>query len=287
MGIIITPKKTTTIVPSPENRLNGPDTPGFMGGPDPSLWKDVPVTLTRRCVCMGIWGATDTGRSTLALTAPGPIAYFSAQEKTEGLIQDRKRTTEVYEHIFNTVFRGSPDEIAAQATESFAGIERAMLDAWRWARSIIFDTSTDGWVLCQLSEFGTMDRAERDDKANKKGQLAFTGLNLKWESMLKQFRVEADLHNRTNLIWIAKTAPVYEGPKDTGKLKRAGQKNDSYMADVILRTRVEQAPSNRFTATIEKPWYGGHARGMVVDGEDLNFPSIMAMITSTDREEWE
>lgn len=283
MGIIVTKKQDPK--PAASSVVHSSSSPPS-DGPDPSLWKDVPVTLTRRCVCMGIWGGTDTGRSTLALTAPGPIAYFSAQEKTEGLIQDRKRTTEVYEHIFNTVFRGTPDEIASQASESFAGIERAMLDAWRWARSIIFDTSTDGWVLCQLSEFGTMDRAERDDKANKKGQLAFTGLNLKWESMLKQFRVEADLYNRTNLIWIAKTAPVYDGPKDTGRLKRAGQKNDSYMADVVLRTRVEQT-TNRFTATIEKPWYGGHARGMVVDGDDLNFASIMAMITSTDRGEWE
>ena len=34
------------------------------------LWEDAPYDFTRRCVCMEVYGDTDTGRSTLALTVP-------------------------------------------------------------------------------------------------------------------------------------------------------------------------------------------------------------------------
>ncbi len=57
---------------------------GNFGKPE---WEDAPTEFTRRSVVLEIYGDTGTGRTTLALTAPGTIAVLHAAEKLEGLFQ--------------------------------------------------------------------------------------------------------------------------------------------------------------------------------------------------------
>lgn len=268
-------------------RLNKPESTG-------SLWEEAPTEFDLRHVCMEIYGPTDTGRSTLALTAPGPIAYFHAHEKIAGLFEKFTRTGKmIRHHKFGGVFRGSPDDIQAQAMVSVDRFEKALTDAYSWARSIVIDTHTELWEIYQLARLGTMVRNDRNEKDNKMGQLVYTEINNRWLSMLKEFRVQQPTSNKpflTNLIIIGQTKDEYKKNKITGKTEStglavsAGQKKVPFFCDVRVRTDYKKR-ENEFTATIEKPWWNNDVRNMEL--ENSSFSQIMSLITETDESEWE
>jgi hypothetical protein len=255
---------------------------------------------------MEIAGPTDTGRTTLALTAPGPIAYIHSLEKWEGLIQDRIKHTQIRMRSFRDSFQGNPDQVQIEAAKDVSMVERAVFDAYNWARTIIIDTHTSLWVTYQLAELGSMVREDRDSASNKKGQLIYTKINNQWQAMLKEFSVRADnptQPNPTNLIIIGQVGEEYRGNKATGRMVSKGQKGVGYACDVRVRTFREVdgssplagvaspligasssssllsrpdpdedinagALESEFMCVVEKPWYNNDVRGM-------QFPNVI------------
>ncbi len=275
----------------PERSPHSPDSSSLS-----DLWEDVLTQSTRRSVCMEINGDTDTGKSTLALTAPGPIAYIHAYEKLEGIIQSARRSKDIKACKFGGMFRGDAEEVQVSASMSVERLERAISDAYKWARTIILDTHTESWTVYQLARLGSLTRAERSTKDNKRGQLVYTEINNRWNTMLKEFRIrqENPLQSQpTNLILIGQTKDEYRKSQvtgqheATGKTIRAGQKGVGYFCDLIVRTSYDKK-AREFKATIEKPWYNNDMRGFVVSQESglLSFPGILGLVTETDSEEW-
>lgn len=79
-------------------------------------WEQAPTLFTKRSgVIMEIWGPTMTGRTTLALTAPGPIALISFHEKIDGVVQAAKGAGKESRDIrifkAGKIFRGTPQQI--------------------------------------------------------------------------------------------------------------------------------------------------------------------------------
>jgi hypothetical protein len=246
-----------------------------------SVWEDAPTQFTRRCVFMLIYGDTGTGRTTLALTAPGPIGLVHTSEKIEGIIQPFAREKVIRCVNFGGVFSGTPQEIANQADP----IWRRMYGAWTnamddWARTVIMDTDTEGWEILRLARFGELNPQGRTDHL-------YGPVNAEWRSMFKRFRQQ----NRCNVIAIGQTKDEYrevtKGGKKTsdrtGNTIRAGQKEIPYSADVVIRCSKDDGD---FHATIEKGWFNAHTEGMTLDNEDMRFPYIMSLITETDESEW-
>lgn len=260
-------------------------------------WEEVSTEFTIRSVALGIYGDTDTGRTTLALSAPGPIAYVHAYEKVDGLINRMRQEKLIRQHKFGDVMRGNLDEIQSIAEEEMTKLETAISQAYSWARSIVMDTETAAWELAQLARLGTMTFAERDSKDQKKGQLVYQEINNRWHSILSEYRIQRDTaitegRIPTNLIIISKTKEEYKksklSPGDarssaTGKTIRAGQKNTAFFCDVMIRTYCE---NQRFTAIVEKPWWNNAFREVEFSDELLNFPEIMGLITETSSDEW-
>lgn len=262
------------------------------GAPVSATWDKVETKLTRRCVICEIYGDTDSGRSTLALTAPGPIAYLHAYEKIEGLVQRAALTgKDIRTAAFGGSFRGTADEIMAQANRQADIAETLLYGAFDWARTIIVDTHNDLWEVMQLARLGSLTREGRNANDNRMGQLVYAEINNRWRAMFKKAKVMAETENRTSLILIGKTKVEYgkneRGQSEaTGRTVRSGQKDTPYDCDVILRTR--RSRKNVFSATIEKPWYSNLVRDMVIEEDSglLSFPAIMGLITDTDASEW-
>jgi len=266
--------------------------------PDLTLWEDAPLELTRRCVMMWIAGDSDTGRTTLAFTAPGPIAYIHAFEKHEGILQRRAQECTVRAHAFRESFPGTADEVQQAAHAEMIGVERRISDAYTWARTIIVDTDSALWTLCQIARLGSMNRAERSETDRKKGQLIYQEINNRWQNMVKEFNYRADNPGNpstTNLIFIGGIAEEYKGDKATGRTIIKGQKNLFKSCDVVVRTAytmsvpvIGQPPTTTYFATIEKPWYEASARGVQVRSDEgtLSFAGIMTCITG-DPDKWE
>lgn len=255
------------------------------------LWEDVSTEFTSRSVAMMIYGDTDTGRSTLALTAPGPIAYIHSYEKVDGLINESARLKLIRASKFGGDLRGPSERVQELAEIQVRKMEAAISDAYKWARSIIIDTESKAWEIHQLARLGSLERADNSltEKEKKKGQLIYQGINNRWTSMLQEYKVRAEnpLQDKpTNLILICKTVDEYEGNKATGRTVYKAQKETPFFADVRLRTRVK---ISQFSVTVEKPWWNADMRGFefVGDKKVLTIPNIMSLITQTDKSEWE
>lgn len=193
--------------------------------------------------------------------------------------------------------RGNTDTVMALAETQVARLEKALDDAYTWARSIIIDNHPEIWQMFQLARLGSMNRDDRNKDDNKKGQLVYGEMNARWHSIFKQCRMNAAKSNRTNLIIIGKLDDEWVGPNRTNKRIPKGHKDNLTLCDIRLRTKCELVvppgsprgtmPESVFTATIEKPWFNGELRGFEVPQLMLTFSSVMSLITSTPASEWE
>jgi hypothetical protein len=238
----------------------------------PTVWESAPTALTRRHTFLQIYGDTGTGRTSLALTAPGPIALIHASEKLEGIVQRYTPDKEIQLYNFGGVFRGTQDDIAEQANEALIRMKAAWFDAMSWARTVILDTGTEAWELLRLARFGT---------TSPKGKVSYLygPVNAEWKSMFKGFRYQ----ERANFVIINQIREKYRNDKPTGRMEPAVQKDTPYMADVIVRLSKDRGT---FTATIEKGWYNAHVEGLDIEDEMIDFATIMGLVTETDPEEW-
>lgn len=280
---------TTRESPSPPRVIKPASSPNFSVG-DKFVWEEVSTEFTARAVAKCIYGDYDTGKTTLALSAPGPIAFFHAYEKVGGLLQYVRRSKDIRVHKFGGPMEGNPDKVQRLAEEEIKLFEAGLDSAYSWARSIVIDQETRLWELYQLSRLGSMVRAERDEKDNKKGQLIYQEINNRWTSMLMKYRVNLeakDMSNskrpKTNLVIISRTKDEYKGPSATGRTVRAGQKDTGSFCDVVVRTRRK----DEFSVTIEKPWNNNSMRGVELSQDMMRFSEIMSMVTETSSEEWE
>ena len=235
---------------------------------------------------MHVYGDTGTGRSTLALTAPGPIGFAHTAEKIDGIIQRAAREKVVRVINFGGSFGGSPQDISNQAHPVWERMKRGWFDAIdNWARTTIMDTDTEGWEILRLARFGELNPQGRTDAL-------YGPVNAEWRTMFKYFRKQ----ERCNVISIGQTKDEYRemvrnGKKSserTGHTIRAGQKEIPVMADVVIRTgKYIDNNGIHFTATVEKGWWNAFTEGMTFEDEDIRFSRIMALITETDESEWE
>ncbi len=245
-------------------------------------WSKVTPEIERKCVLMNIYGDTGTGRTTLALTAPGPIAFiYSSLEKVEGILQ-RFADKDVRKIDFGGYGReGSQKEIAEAADEHWRLLKAAWGDAFGWARTIVLDTHTEAWELIRLARFGGLKPSGGRVDAN------YGPVNAEWRGLFRQQRTQSDV----NVIVIGQTKDEYtSAPKGkmgqrTGLTIQAGQKEIPFMADAIVRT--SRGVDGLFKGVVEKGWYNAYCEGMELEDEESTFAGYMEFVSDFDRRKWE
>lgn len=261
-------------------------------------WEQAPTLFTKRSgVIMEIWGPTMTGRTTLALTAPGPIALISFHEKIDGVVQAAKSAGKGLRDIrifkAGKIFRGTPQQIQSDAWEAMCAYEAAYYDAFNWARTVIVDTHPEAWYLERLAEFGA-DRPVKNPETGKVGRIEqnWAGINNRWMSMLNKARSQdGDDFSQTNVIFIGQVEDEWkdgEGGigKKTGRLVRTSTKASDQVllkSDISVRTDKHRGD---FISTIYKGWWNASSEDMELRNEMSNFGMIMGLVTETDPDEW-
>ena len=244
-------------------------------------WQDAPTEITRRVVHMDIIGPEGSGKSRLALTAPGPMAYINSDEKIEGVVQPFARQKRIRIATYGFIASGDRQDDVNRASAVWGKVKGWMRDSVNWARTTVFDTGTEGWEMCRLANFG-----ELNPKGNRMDAL-YGPVNAEFRGVFKQFR----LQETANLITLHQVKDHYiDKVKDgrqvsinTGTTKRAGFKEFGYMADVVVRMNKVDGV---FTATIEKGWYNATVEGLTLENDDIRFSLIMSLITGLDESEW-
>lgn len=248
-------------------------------------WIDAPTKLVSKCVFMEVYGDTGTGRTWLALTAPGPIAYLNAAEKWEGVLQAAARIKKIrYVDFAQQANRGPGKKrnraaIAKDASVNWYRLRDAWYDSFSWARTIVVDTHTDAWELLRITRFGGLTPETGRVDAN------YGPVNAEWLSMWKYFKSQ----NETNVIMIGQTKPEYTGGgkgkmgQATGLTVAAGQRNIPIMCDVRVRTNKDILnPAAGFSAEIIKGWYNAQSEGEELWNEDCTFSAVMGLVTGNE-----
>jgi hypothetical protein len=237
-------------------------------------WQKADTKLTRNCVFISLSGPTGSGRTSFALSAPGPIALIHASEKLEGVVQKQAGDKDINLFDFGVTLSGGPNERAKQAAEVLEATKEAWTDAFSWARTIVLDTHTEFWELLRYARFGTL---------TPKGHVGnlYTPVNAEMSSFLKEFRGQ----NSTNIIAIGHEREKYRNDRPTGKMEQAGHKFVPYYSDVIIHTG-RNVKTGSFEAEILKGWWNAHVESLEFEDEDISFSYLMSLVTETDEETW-
>lgn len=246
-------------------------------------WEDAPTEFTKRSgVITEIWGPTGSGRTHLALTAPGPIAYIYFHEKMDGVIQKFAKQKTIRCIKAGGAFRGDEKEIQSAAWEAMEAYEAAYYDSFSWARTTILDTHNEAWYLERLAEFGAPKPSKgRVDKN-------YAAINNRWMSMLNMARTQ----ERTNVILVGQVEDEWKDTPDgfgkrTGKEVRVSttaSKQVLLKSDVSVRTDKK---NGEFFSTIYKGWWNAESEDSILKNDMSTFAMIMGIVTETDPDEWE
>lgn len=250
-----------------------------------SLLTDAPTEFTKRHVFMLVYGDTGTGRTTFALTAPGPILLMHSAEKIDGVVEPFAREKEIKLFNFGEVYppEATGDQVKAAAAAKWSQMKAVWVHGLENFRTVIIDTETDAWELVRNAYFGDVKPTGGRLEQN------WGPVNADWKSMFKQFKSQTG----ANLIVISQTEDEYkENDKGfsnkTGRTVRKGQKSIPFMVDVAVRTDTkERRRDTVYRSTIEKPWGNGPLKGESYEDQLSTFPVVMSEITESDVDEWE
>lgn len=245
-----------------------------IGKPSSSMeWEPAPIKFSKRAGILAVYGETDTGKTSFALSAPGPIALIHTAEKIDGVVQQFAAKKDIRMFNFGGTFTGTPQEISEQANKVLAKMRAHLTDAIKWARTVVLDTHTEAWELLRLARFGKLAQVK---------PIHYGPVNAEWLSMMKMFRQAGA---NVNLIAVGQIREKYVNDKPTGRFEQAGQKGMSYLPDVIVLT--ERTKKGGFVGTIEKGWMNAETEGLEIEDDMLTFAQVMGLVTGTDADEWE
>lgn len=256
-------------------------------GSSSTQWEQAPKLFTRRSgIVMEIWGPTGTGRTSLALTAPGPIAYIYFHEKIDGIVQKFANEKDIRMFKAGGVFRGDSDEIEKAAWASMQEFEAAYYDSFSFARTTIVDTHNEAWLLERLAEFGAPKPSKGQVKNN------YGPVNNRWMSMLNMARSKAESKDMTNVIFIGQAEEEWKPnalgfDSKTGRIVRMSSSASNQVllkSDVSIRTDKKDG---NFTSTVLKGWWNADSEDSYLENSASTYSMLMGLITETDPREWE
>lgn len=259
-------------------------------------WSEITPEFTERCVFMDIIGVENCGKTTLALSAPGPVGVIHNGDKVRG--------------VANKIVRENPGKVIRDFKYGFAGTGVGTADkplaepVWAkikanytaaltgWARTIVVDTGNAFWDMARLARFGVLT-----PKGNRMDAL-WGPVNHEMRSLLQtQFRAQT----KCNVITIHQMGDEYVDKPVNGEMRsvktgrfirKGGFKEVPFIADVIVR--MERTAEGGHQATITKGWFNTTVEGIPLTDDlmkqlgysGLNFSSIMAYITELPEDEW-
>jgi len=284
--------------------------------PPYKLGTPAPTSLTRKFVYMLINGLTDTGKTTLAFTAPGPLCYIHCSAKCEGLIQTANAhhiathgyPIQTYDFSFPKPLKRRGEfsmlmDVEKAAAAKWTGFSSVFEEAFTYARTTIIDTEYNLYQLDRFAHFGALSpnfKYEREKSGNADRRALWGPVNNEWYIHMRQ-SVKSQQRQHTNVILITHSKDEYKATrKRKGNLVTLNEeKTGNYLpdsqaripswVDVRIETRIEQrAGGDKYYAVIQKPWWNNSiARGTELDitNSNTSFEDTMFEITD-DLERW-
>lgn len=175
------------------------------------------TTLTPRLI-VSVQGMDKHGKSSFALSAPGPIIYFNFDFGLEGVVHKYAKNKEIYVKDYKVRKGESIDRYETALVAFKQDFYNALKTT---AKSIVFDTATELWELLRLARFGRLAQVLPHN---------YAPVNAEYIQLIREA-----YDNDKNLILLHKLKKEYVNDKFNGKYELAGYNGTSGLVQVNIR----------------------------------------------------
>jgi len=274
MDLEMTIQTTTSIVPRAPDGV-------------PAGFVEVTDQIKKRMI-LSIEGDWGTGKTDLALTAPGPIAFFKFDLNTEVTLAKYARKKRIYMREYDVV---DPNDRDAQ-TKAETMMKRFWLDyaaclESKTIRTVIWDTATEVWEQVRLAAFGRLTNIMPHH---------YVQVNNGFRNAIR-----AAFDSDTNLILIHRLKdewvnvpdpkdPTKEKGKRTGRKERAGFSDLGFAVQVMVQTFFDPDDAGfqvKVLKCTQNPILTHRVYAQVGDMRTNSFPCLATdVFPGTDLAEW-
>lgn len=166
---------------------------------------------------ISVSGREKHGKTSFALSAPGPIIYFNMDYGLEGVVHKYS----VQKDIYVKEYRFGRNDTADKYIALWAGLSIDFSNALKSkARTIVFDTATETWELLRLARFGKLSQVQ---------PYHYGPVNAEYLSFIRE-----GFSYDKNIIMLHKLKKEYVDEKFTGRYEPAGFNKTGYLAQANL-----------------------------------------------------
>jgi hypothetical protein len=236
-------------------------------------FKEVGNEQAPRRLIMDLHGMERSGKTTFALTAPGPIAYMQLDPGGEDIVPKIRRQFPKKRLFLSKYYTDikpglSVAEVEAIAAPVWLRFVQDFETALTQFRTIVIDTSTELWELLRLAEFGKVGQVKA---------IHYGPVNAAFRRLLR-----IPYNTACNVIFIHKMKRTYLNDTWNGKHERAGFGGTSY--EVQLQARTFWDDEDGFQLEIEDCRQRAELRGEIVPTPMCDFPNLAMMVYPDSRE---
>lgn len=224
-------------------------------------------------------GLDKCGKTHLALSSPGPIAYANFDTGLEGVLEKFQRTGKV---VYSNDYRvkvpagASTTQTAEIANKVWEGLKEDVRAAIKspLIRTIVGDTESEMWELCRLARFGKLTQVMPHH---------YGPVNTEYRNFWNEI-YDSD----KNLILLGRMKDEWENTvvngkevgKKTGRLERIGFKEIQYMVQLNAIAKYDPtAPAgDRFSLEITNCRQNSDLAGMVLPQSLISFTQLAQLV---------
>lgn len=214
-------------------------------------------------IILSISGLEKQGKTHFALTAPGPIAYFSTDIGDEGVVEKFIDDKEVWMMNIDKV----DDDHAEQAPKEYARFKEGYLAMLRGkeVKTIVFDTATEIWELLRMARFGRLTQVM---------PYQYGPVNAEYRALIR----EAYNWDK-NLILLHKMKAQYINDKRTGEWERSGFSDTGFLVQVNAQVyRYSQEDGGEFVLWLKDCRQNPDLADEEFEGSMCNFDMVASAV---------
>lgn len=170
-------------------------------------------------IIMSVQGLEKQGKTHLALSAPGPIAYFNSDIGMEGVVG--KFLTHKQIHVFDVDTPSDSTKATAEWDRVVKAYRAVLASPISQVRSVVFDTETELWELIRLARFGKLTQVMPHN---------YGPVNAEYRRLIRE-AYDSD----KNLILLRKMKPLYINDKRTKDYEASGFGDMKFLSQVNVQ----------------------------------------------------
>lgn len=179
-------------------------------------------------------GLEKQGKTSFALSAPGPIMYFNLDYGIEGVIHKYAAQKDIYVKEYRFKRNDTPDTY----NSLWAGLTNDFYAALKSnARTIVIDTATEAWELLRLARFGKLTQVMPHH---------YGPVNAEYMTLIR----EGYSYDK-NIILLHKLKKQYVNDSFNGRYERAGFSNTGFLVQANLEVYRDGLDGQFFVRVID------------------------------------